>query len=460
MPIAQRQKKMRLEQSMKIDQLVVKNFKKFADQTFTFHPQFTLLVGENGSGKTSVLDALAVALGIWLVEPPDSSLQNSRRNILTREIRIESLLAGDRIQFLQQRPVEVTATGRIGEKDNLTWTRRFSTEGKKPRIADAKEALAVVAEIYGRVAKGQHVLCPVLAYYGAGRAWLPSNKLTKKEANGGPARRWAAFYDCFTERIRFDELRKWFHRETTAAGNRGGRMRPGFEVVKQAVLGCVPDADNVWYDDDQGDIILSIAGQAQPFNNLSAGQRMMLALVADIASKAVTQNAYLLPPDELGPEDKPLPRLLQETPGVVLIDELDVHLHPKWQRHVVEDLRTTFPKIQFIGTTHSPFVIQSLRSGEELILLDGQSPAQVADMPIDEIAQGIMGVSNPQVSIRYEEMNNVARHYLETLEEAALAPEEKLVAYKERLAQAIAPYADNPAFQAFLEMKRAAKLGE
>src|SRR6266516_4542226 len=86
---------------------------------------------------------------------------------------------------------------------------------------------------------------------------------------------------------------------------------------------------------------------------------------------------------------------------------LDVHLHSKWQRHVIEDLRRTFPKIQFIGTTHSLFLIQSLRSGEELILLDGQPPAQVADKPIEEIAAGIMGVPNPQVSVRYEEMTGV-----------------------------------------------------
>ena len=445
---------------MRIDRLTIKNFKKFADQTFTLHPQFTLLVGENGSGKTTVLDALAVALGVWLVKTPDSMLDNSRRNILEKEIRLEGVPAGDRIQFLQRRPVVVTATGKIGERDNLTWTRQITAEGKDTNNTKAKEALSIIADIYARVDKGEHVLCPVLAYYGAGRAWLPPSERKKEIANGGPARRWAAFYDCFNERIRFDELRKWFQREVTAAGQRSGQMRPGFEVVKRAVLGCVPGTDDVRYDVDQEDIVLSIDGQAQPFDNLSAGQRMMLALVADIASKAVTQNAHLLPHDKLGLEDEPWPRLLRETPGVVLIDELDVHLHPKWQRRVIEDLRTTFLNIQFVGATHSPFVIQSLRSGEELILMDGQPPAYVADKPIEEIAEGIMGVTNPHVSVRYEEMKDVARHYLETLEEAALAPKEKLASYKERLADAIAPYADNPAFQAFLEMKRAAKLGE
>jgi len=354
---------------MRIDRLTVKNFKKFVDQTFDLNKQFTLLVGENGSGKTSVLDALAVALGIWLVNPPDSSLASSRRKILEKEIRLEGLPAGDRVQFLQQHPVAVTVTGCIGDQDNLTWTRQI-TEGKTTNNTEAKEALSVVADTYARVSKGKQVLCPVLAYYGAGRAWLPSNERKREKGNGGPARRWAAFYDCFNERIRFDELRKWFHNETTAAGNLGGRMRPGFEVVKRAILGCVPDANNVWYDVDQEDIVLSIAGKAQPFNNLSAGQGMMLALVADIASKAVTQNAYLLPPNELGPEDSPLPRLLQRTPGVVLIDELDVHLHPSWQRRVAADLKRTFPAIQFVCTSHSPQVIGEVPK-EQIRIIDG-----------------------------------------------------------------------------------------
>jgi uncharacterized protein with NRDE domain len=93
-------------------------------------------------------------------------------------------------------------------------------------------------------------------------------------------------------------------------------------------------------------------------------------------------------------------------------------------------------------------------------MLEGQPTAQLDNKSLEEIARGIMGVSNPQVAERYNEMKNVAKHYLETLEEAAISPEEKLELFKQRLADSIAPYADNPAFQAFLEMKRAVKLGE
>ena len=127
------------------------------------------------------------------------------------------------------------------------------------------------------------------------------------------------------------------------------------------------------------EIVLSIAGEAQPLANLSAGQRMMLALAADLAIKAVTQNAHLLPPDELGPEDTPLPRVLALTPGVVLIDELDVHLHPKWQRHVAADLKRTFPNLQFVCTSHSPQVIGELARDEVMDLRgEGDRPAPIA----------------------------------------------------------------------------------
>ncbi|MGE0761596.1 MAG: AAA family ATPase [Pirellulaceae bacterium] len=358
---------------MRIDLLEVENFKKFDRQKISLHPHFTLFVGENGSGKTTVLDALAVAAAVWLVEPPDSILINSRRNIAATEIRIEPETKGDRVQFRERKPVVVRATGRIGDHENVLWSRQIRPAGRRTTNVDAKEALKLIREVYERDEAGESVLCPVLGYYGAGRAWLPSNERVPQPKGNGPARRWAAFYDCFNERIRFGELQRWFSRETTERGNRGGRWRPGFECVRHAILRCVPGADAVWFDTDLDQIVLSIDGQAQPFGNLSAGQRMMLALVADIAIKAVTQNAFLLPADDFGQEDNnDLPEVLRQSPGLVLIDELDVHLHPKWQRRVAADLKATFPAIQFVCTSHSPQVIGELSPAEIRSLDEGE----------------------------------------------------------------------------------------
>lgn len=389
---------------MRIDELYLENFKKFTAQSIDFHPSFTLLVGENGTGKTTVLDALAVAAGIWLVDVPDSTFWSSRRRIMPTDIRLEPQNKGDRIQFQEKRPVVVRATGRIDVKESVAWTRQIYENGVKTSNAKAKEALRLVKDVYSRDAKGEDVLCPVLAYYGAGRAWLPSNERIPKAKVNGPARRWAAFYDCFNERIRFDELTKWFSRETTERGNRGGQWRPGFEVVRRAVLRCVPDADDVWFDTDRDQIVLSIRGNAQPFDNLSAGQRMMLALVADLAIKVVTQNAYLLPPDKLGPEDDPLPRVLQLTPGLVLIDEVDVHLHPIWQRRLATDLKANFPSIQFVCTSHSPQLIGELQPEEIRLMHDGEysQPALSFGMDSNWVVEVLMGGSkcNAQVKDR------------------------------------------------------------
>ena len=99
--------------NMRIDQLRIQNFKRFEEQRLDLHPRFTLLVGDNGAGKTTILDALAVAAGIWLVKPPDSMLANSGRNILRNEIRLGVRHEGDRSRFVECKPVSVTATGEI-----------------------------------------------------------------------------------------------------------------------------------------------------------------------------------------------------------------------------------------------------------------------------------------------------------------------------------------------------------
>jgi hypothetical protein len=83
----------------------------------------------------------------------------------------------------------------------------------------------------------------------------------------------------------------------------------------------------------------------------------MIGMVADIAYRCVTLNPHLNQ------------KALEKTNGLVLIDEIDLHLHPKWQKRVVNDLKKTFPQIQFIATTHSPFIVQSLQS-DEVINLD------------------------------------------------------------------------------------------
>lgn len=446
---------------MKIHNIYIHNFKKFNRLKLDLDSQFTLIVGENGSGKTTILDALAVASAVWLVEMPDSKLVNSRRSILPKEVRLAPLNAGDRVQFVQHKPVVVEVDGEICGQA-VTWRRQIREGGHRTTNAEAREAVALIADHYARVREGHAPLSPVVAYYGAGRAWLPAReraRAARKNETSEPARRWDAFYDCFDERIRVVDLMRWFRREAVAAINQG-HWRAGYEVVKCAVLRCVPDAEELWFDADRDEVALSIANVSQPFSNLSAGQQMMLATVADIAMKAVTQNAHLLPDvselsDSFGQDE--LPTVLRETPGLVLIDELDVHLHPRWQRRVVRDLRETFPSIQFVCTSHSPFIIQSINAGELRLLDAADSPLEYADRPIEDIAEDVQGIDIPQRSQRSQEFVAAATHYFELLGSAPEEGSEELRAAELAYRVAADRYSETPGLDAVLRLEALAR---
>ncbi|MDA1016401.1 MAG: AAA family ATPase, partial [Planctomycetota bacterium] len=204
---------------------------------------------------------------------------------------------------------------------------------------------------------------PVLVSYGAGRAWTASNERPRKrQANGKNASRWDAYDDCLNERIRVPDLLNWFTLES-AARDTAGRYRPGFETVRHAIQQCIPGAEELSFDHQRLEPVIRIAGNDCLFSNLSDGQKVMASMVADIAIKAVTLNSYLLNEKVADEPRSDLPVILRKTPGVVLIDELDVHLHPAWQRRVVSDLSKTFPCMQFGCTTHSPQVIGEVRHG-------------------------------------------------------------------------------------------------
>ncbi len=122
-----------------------------------------------------------------------------------------------------------------------------------------------------------------------------------------------------------------------------------------------------------------------PFRYLSDGYRNMVAMAADIAVRCATLNPHL------GAE------AARGTPGVVLIDEVDLHLHPRWQRRVVDDLLRAFPKVQFFGTTHSPFIIQSLPpiEGVQLLNLDNPQAEDFTNKSVEDIAEEVQGVELP-----------------------------------------------------------------
>ncbi len=200
---------------MRIDRLEIKNFKKFSNYSLDLHPQFTLLIGDNGTGKTSILDALAIAAGVWLVNSPDTTLNYSRRNILRSEIRLEAISIDSITQFIERTPTEIKAIGTINDQP-VQWLRQIKENSSRTSNTEAKESLDIISKLFKQVAAGDQIWLPVMAYYGAGRAGLPSNQRAAITYTS-PSRRWDAFYDCFEERISTSRLNTWFQKEAIAS---------------------------------------------------------------------------------------------------------------------------------------------------------------------------------------------------------------------------------------------------
>jgi predicted ATP-binding protein involved in virulence len=156
----------------------------------------------------------------------------------------------------------------------------------------------------------------------------------------------------------------------------------------------VEGAAEIQYDGRRKDIVVSFAdGRELQFSAMSDGQRALVGMVAEIARRATTLNWDYL-------EE----RSLRETPGLVLIDELDLHLHPKWQRRVIGDLKRIFPNIQFFATTHSPQIIGEARP-EEIVMLtpSGQKrPTASYGMNSDWVLECVMEAEgrDPEIAKR------------------------------------------------------------
>lgn len=139
-----------------------------------------------------------------------------------------------------------------------------------------------------------------------------------------------------------------------------------------------------------------------PLRLLSDGQRSITATVTDIARRALTLNR---PVDHLP---------LNEVPGLILIDEVDLHLHPSWQRRVLSDLARTFAGMQFIVTTHSPFILQSSRDMPEAQVVDLNEFADhgpVQQEGIEAITERTLGVPDVHRSPRYAELKRAATEH-------------------------------------------------
>jgi predicted ATP-binding protein involved in virulence len=324
---------------MRIQRLKLTNFRGFENlPEIKFDQRVILLFGWNGAGKTSLLDAIGKCLNLIISAGvrPNMDFSFSPEDILVGKSTLSISMSTDFNNEVKHLCVEMEGTtmssipdpsiffAGFSEKDNLPVMAYYKTNREIEKMPGYNGPIADDRfETYdGSFSEGLNTFSELINWFKEKEDFENENKINKKDLS----------YEDFHLKVIRKALKlflKDFGFDGQALKVRRGDRRPNFTTAK-------------------GDyqLVVQKNGMELSLSQLSSGERSLLLMAADIARRAAIANPHLPDP------------LLSE--GIVLIDEIELHLHPKWQRAVIPALRNTFQNIQFIIATHSPQVLSSV----------------------------------------------------------------------------------------------------
>ncbi|MDD0977493.1 AAA family ATPase [Pseudomonas fontis] len=372
---------------MKLETLTLQNFRCFESVEVDLHPSVTVLVAENGQGKSALLDAVRVALWPYVssYDLARSALNDPGNGIAIDDVRLMKLDSGD---MARQLPSRVQMKGDFGTGPGETWIRYRDSEAKGTKTKDESGTaeLKHYASTLQRLIRSPSdapASLPVFGYYGTGRLWSQKRLMETHYGKKDTAEtdfyvRTFAYVNCLDPASSYKHFKEWFiwafeslREEQIKQLERPGSAvdlhiaRQRIQVVQQAI-DCFLKPSTGWNTleysvSQQKSLILHHAQHGTlDVDMLSDGIRSILAMVGDIAYRCIKLNPHLGLDAAL------------KTVGVVMIDEVDMHLHPTWQQRVIGQLTSAFPQIQFIVTTHSPQVISTVPAASIRVLSSEQ----------------------------------------------------------------------------------------
>lgn len=350
------------------------NYRKFSNSKFEFNPGMNVFIGKNASGKTTVLESVNVILGAYLASFKEYVPSRFVFNISDNDVLRKSLRPVKNVAMtasVKQFPCSVGCS-MIWDGKKVEYQRSLEKEGGRTKFTGKNPMRDKVSKwenaIKAADGSDEEQIYPLVLYLSSARLW---NENRTGEIEKIPSRT-DAYQRCLDKKRSSQSAFEYIKLLVNlAAEENGGMPLPAYKVIMEAVKYSVQEelqpGQQVLYSSRYGEIaVKNTDGTVIDFSSLSDGYRNVIKIVSDIATKMCILNPYL-------GEDT-----LKKTPGVVVIDELDLSLHPIWQKRIVRILKDLFPKIQFICATHSPFIIQSLKP-DELIVLDA---------PLDEEYSG------------------------------------------------------------------------
>lgn len=396
----------------------------------------TVIVGNNGAGKTTLLKSLATSLS-WLVARIRSEKGNGN-HIAQEDIRNGASVGLIMTAVVDHSLVNTEHSSVKPEEILFNWGLARARQGRKTEVHSELAESSRLADHYRtQLTANDKASLPLIAYYPVERSVLeiPLKIRTKhtfdqldgydNSLNRGVDFR--RFFEWFRERedsenetgisdTALAEISEKFGTDSdvwkTLANLKASSRDRQLTAVRSAIAAFMPGFTNLRVQRkprlhmaiDKDGVTLNVA-------QLSQGEKSMMALVGDIARRLAMMNQSL---------DNPL-----HGDGIVLIDEVDLHLHPRWQRSLIRQLSETFPNCQFVLTTHSPLVISDAKDVLVYVLNDGEIHEH----------NGLYGLDANQVllevmdtDIRNSEVQKRLNALLERLQDGDLETAQKLFA--------------------------------
>lgn len=364
---------------MRINTLELTNVRGFTHAKLEFQPGFNLIVGINGVGKTTILETLRVSMTHILKEIKSpiiasESFKKSDININTDQLHVNTSFTIDdcNYDFIYSKSAKDSYIKEVESSTSQNKAIRREQEAKesekakkkleaeKSGIEEAKEeksetkipfreeGITLADKVKFTPEKVVNKV-PELGLFFSTRRSLMIRETSKAVKSGLPYA--AAYVDALSETRAFNVkmFAEWFKVRKELAKVTPEQIKT-IQLIEQTIYTFLPGFSDLDLVEDEiskeSTFCITKSQKVLNFNQLSDGEKGILALVFDIARRLIIANIH---------SKNPL-----EGEAVILIDELDLHLHPKWQRTIVSDLQRTFPNCQFIATTHSPQIISSV----------------------------------------------------------------------------------------------------
>lgn len=388
---------------LKLETLAVENFRCFRkwEKLVEFHPELTVLVARNGNGKSAILDAIRISLGTF-----SKAFESLSQSSISKS---DATLTPERIEMGRGAcyPVRVSVSGMVDGRHE-EWERSLQDATGHTTSKLAKSISNYGEKLKTLISSDEgDVELPIIAYYGTGRLWGEESgeRMNDDDSQSDFASedRFAGYVDALTRNSIYSQVKRWMAYAFQVKSNPvecqtriGRRIAAQYAAIEKAVnyilrqTGFKSPHYNYTYRDvavlceqptlqDPASVVGSIPIAV---SRTSDGVKAAISLVADIAYRCVRLNP--------GYGDE----ACEKTQGVVMIDEVDLFLHPSWQQVILTDMRTIFPRIQFIVTTHSPQVVSSVPRECIRVISDGEVrspsvPTQAVEL--DYVLRGVFG---------------------------------------------------------------------